>query len=116
MKKLFLLLVMTFGIVATAFADDYAYVSNVENYGYLVKVTVSAKGGAFEDYPDGFMVGVRPANNIIDWFIGGASINNKTVTLTPEEPSKTIEFRCDDGNTGEKACSRDEFVVKLKNR
>ncbi|MBQ2838640.1 MAG: hypothetical protein IJE73_03240 [Muribaculaceae bacterium] len=113
MKKLFLLLVMTFGIVATAFADDYAYVSNVQHYSDRTVVTISAKGNSLSQYPDGFMVGVRPANKIFDLFLT-TSRNEKTVRLTPEEPSSEVIFWCDEDNTSKKACTRDDFVVDSK--
>ena len=116
MKKLFLLLVMTFGIVATAFADDYAYVSNVKQWGSSVVVTVSAKSGVFNEYPYGIMVSVRPDNTIADVILGDYSYNTKTVTLTPDEPSKEVRFDCDEGRMGKRACNNNSFVVKLKNK
>lgn len=52
-----------------AFAEDRnTYVSNVEHYGDRVVVTVTAKESALRQYPNGFMVGVRPANHLFDLF------------------------------------------------
>ncbi len=113
MKKILVILAMTL-FSLNAFAEDrYAYVSNVEQRPDCAIVTVSAKPGAFSQYPNGFMVGVRPANHITDftWLTDKAM---KHVRLTKDEPSVTVYFWCDEKHTGKKACSRYDFVVESK--
>lgn len=97
-----------------AFAEDSnAYISNVEHYSDRAVVTVSAKESALRKYPKGFMVGVRPANQVFDLFLL-TSRSEKSVQLTPDNPSQTIIFWCDEGTTGKKACNRNDFVVKSR--
>lgn len=113
MKKLFLMLMLTITSLV-AFADDRcAYVSNVEHYRDQVVVTVSAKESAIRQYPDGFMVGVRPANKLFDLMLTNSRAE-KTVRLTKQKPSATVTFYCDENYTGSKACNRNDFVVNSK--
>jgi len=113
MKKLLLLLVLAFtGILA--YADDRnAYVSNVEHYSDRVIVTISAKSSALNQYPDGFMVDVRPANQLFDLFLS-TSRSAKAVRLTKDSPSNQVIFWCDEDYTGRKACNRNDFVIKSR--
>lgn len=98
----------------TAFAEDaYCYVSNVKHYNDRVVVTVSAKSGAFDTYPAGFMVGVRPARHLLDARII-TSAAEKDAKLSKESPSRDIIFWCDEGSTGKKACQRDDFVARSR--
>ena len=113
MKKILLFLVLVITSI-TAFAEDRnAYISNVEHYSEKTVVTVSAKPSALKQYQNGFMVGVRPANHVFDLFLL-TSRSEKSVRLTPENPSVDIVFWCDEAVTGKKACNRDDFVVRSK--
>lgn len=107
---------------ATAFADTkYAYISHVEHGDGWVEVTVSARSGAFNEYPNGFYVGVRPANRyrnysgvpmdfsrILSWY------DEKKVKLTRENPSYKIRVYCSEDRVGANACSSDDFVVNFR--
>lgn len=111
MKKIALLLMLLISSM-TAFANtDYAYISHIEHGNGWVEVTVSATSGAFKDFPNGFYVGVRPANSfsrILGW------TDEKKVKLTPDNPSYTIRIYCDEKKIGANACSRDHFVVNFR--
>ena len=121
MKKIALLLILLISSM-TAFADtEYAYISHVKHGDGWVEVTVSATSGAFNDFPNGFIVGVRPANTIINY--NGVPMDfsrilgwtdEKKVRLTPNNPSYTIRIYCDEEKIGKNACSRDDFVVNFR--
>lgn len=113
MKKFLLLLVLAITCFAAHAEDNNAYVSNVEHYYDKVVVTISAKSGALDKYPDGFMVDVRPANQIFDLFLS-TSRSSKSVRLTKSDPSAKVTFWCDEDYTGKKACGRNEFVIKSR--
>ncbi|MBQ2993583.1 MAG: hypothetical protein IJE21_06755 [Alistipes sp.] len=110
MKKIFLILVMALISVAAFAQSRYAYVSNVEQKPDRAEVTVSAKADAFRQYPNGFMVGVRPANHLFDLTLLTDKAA-KYVHLSKDEPSVRVIFWCDEKYTGKKACSRYDFVV-----
>lgn len=116
MKKISILFILLISSIA-AFAQNYAYISHVERYNDRVEVTISASSGAFNNFPSGFRVGVRPANHIGAYFALAPSTLNRTdekiVTLSPDNPSQTIIFYC--GNKREApACNRDDFVINFR--
>ena len=121
MKKITLLLILLISSI-TAFADTgYAYISHVEHGDGWVKVTVSASSGAFNEYPNGFYVGVRPANRYKNYSSAPFDLSRvlnwqdeKKVKLTPNNPSYTITVYCDENRIGANACSRDDFVVNFR--
>ncbi|MDE6581491.1 MAG: hypothetical protein K2K47_03070 [Duncaniella sp.] len=113
MKKILLFFIVAITSLVAYAEDRNAYVSNVEHYNDRVVVTISAKSGAFNSYPDGFLVDVRPANQLFDLF-RSTSRSAKSVHLTKEEPSAKVIFWCDEDYTGKKACSRNDFVIKSK--
>lgn len=93
--------------------DRYAYVSNVKHYKNYTVVTVSATSDALAKYPNGFMVGVRPANHIFNLYLL-TSRNEKVVRIAKDNPSVDVIFYCDEDYTGKKACSQEDFVVNSK--
>lgn len=113
MKKLFLLTVLLITSIVAFAEDRNTYVSNVEHYGDRVAVTVTAKESALRQYPNGFMVGVRPANHLFDLFLSN-SRSEKQVRLSKNNPSAKVVFWCDEGVTGKKACGRNDFVVNSR--
>lgn len=117
MKKFLSLLVLIISSI-TAYADNFVYVSNVEqgstynNYTDTsmpcVVVTVSARPGVLDRYPDGFMVTVRPANHIFDSIL---SYETKTVRLTRDNPSARVTYLCSENA---KACRSNDFIVNAR--
>lgn len=114
MKKLLIFLVIVFGTISTASAEDEnVYISNVEHYSDRTVVTVSAKESSLKKYPNGFMVGVRPARHILDSFII-TSRSEKQVHLSKDNPSEQVIFWCDENYAGKKACRQNDFVVNSR--
>lgn len=128
MKKLILLFVLLLSSIPVFADTDYAYVSHVEYKGDIVEVTVSASPGAFDQFPSGFYVGLRPANNILDYLkaahrilAGNIAEHNVTtrggeikIKLSPSSPSAKIQFFCKDDRYSAKACSRNNFVLNFR--
>lgn len=113
MKKLLILLTLLITSVVAFAEDRNAYVSNVKHYHDRVVVTVTAKESALRQYPNGFMVGVKPAKNIYEYVLI-TNRKEKFVQLSAEKPSVEVIFWCDEGSTGKKACNRYDFVVKSR--
>lgn len=110
MKRLIGLLLVLITSIASFAEDRNAYISNVEHFSDRTVVTVSAKESALKKYPDGFMVGVRPANHVFDLFLS-TSKSEQQIRLTPKYPSDRVVFYCNKNYTGKKACNRNDFVV-----
>ena len=110
MKRLIGLLLVLITSIASFAEDRNAYVSNVEHYSDRTIVTISAKESALRAYPDGFMVGVRPANHVFDLFIT-TSHSEQQIRLTPDQPSQKVIFGCSEDYNSRKACKRNDFVV-----
>lgn len=116
MKKIIFALFFALVTLIASAEDRNVYISNVEHKVFYqsgkacVVVTVTAKESALKEYPEGFMVGVRPANRIYDLLLSN-SRSEKKVRLSKDNPSAEVIFYCDENSDGRKACSREEFVV-----
>lgn len=94
--------------------DRNAYVSNIEHHESYTVVTISAKESALKNYPNGFVVTVRPANKILSLVLS-TSRSAQSVTLTKDNPTARVYFYCDSEKISErKACSTNDFVIQSK--
>lgn len=101
-----------------AFAEDrYAYISDMQPgngwSGPYLQVTVTARPGAFEEFPYGFDAIVRPHRNALQYVLGtiyGDKNTDIRVNLTPNNPSVTVTYSCS-GYVRENACDLKDFIV-----
>lgn len=95
--------------------DRNAYVSNVVHEGNRTVVTVSAKPGALENYPDGFVVAVRPKSFWAKFYNKIRGRWDLTVKLTKDNPTGDVIFYCNSNDSDErKACKTQDFDVESK--
>lgn len=114
MKKIAFLLILLLSSIAAFAEDSFAYISNVERNkgGSVVEVTVEARPGAFNTYPQGFDVVISPTKDAWYYLLGASG--DEVIHLSPNTPVVTLRYNCNESNARQRACSLQDFRVKTK--